>query len=287
LTEPIAGDVPRLRHEPDIAQAREQVRRITDRALERLSPRFVALYVNFGRQSIPPEKLLRALLLQALYMIRSERQIMEQLDYNLLFRWFVGLGMDDPVWSPTMFTKNRDRLLEGDIAAPFFDAVLIHADNTERLLSDEHFTVDGTLLEARASHKSFRPRDPDPPAPGRGNPTVDSTGSAGGISRISRRPTRTRGCIRRRVAGKPASGTWAMWSWSTGRGPHPIRAQEAVAPYTWADHRRIGQIDARMTDAIEASGRPPGFWSSHMAGQLSRYTDTKVIGIEASRDGAT
>src|SRR5213592_2607835 len=140
------------------------IRLITDRALERLSPTFGALYVNFGRPSIPPEKLLRALLLQALYTIRSERQLMEQLDYNLLFRWFVGLGMDDRVWSPTTFSKNRDRLLDGDIAAAFFDAVLLHADS-ERLLSDEHFTVDGTLLEAWASHKSFRPCDKqDPPS---------------------------------------------------------------------------------------------------------------------------
>jgi transposase len=151
------------------------IRRITDRALERLSPRFGTLYVNFGRPSIPPEQLLRALLLQALYTIRSERQLMEQIDYNLLFRWFVGLGMDDAVWAPTTFTKNRDRLLDGDIAAAFFDVVLIHAD-TERLLSDEHFTVDGTLLEAWASQKSFRSRDQDPPADGGGNPTVNFHG---------------------------------------------------------------------------------------------------------------
>ena len=151
------------------------IRRITDRALERLSPRLGALYVNFGRPSIPPEKLLRALLLQALYTIRSERQLMEQLDYNLLFRWFVGLGIDDAVWSPTTFTKNRDRLLDGDIAAVFFDAVLIHAD-AERLLSDEHFTVDGTLLEAWASQKSFRARDEEPPPAGGGNPTVNFHG---------------------------------------------------------------------------------------------------------------
>jgi transposase len=151
------------------------IRRITDRALERLSPRFGTLYVNFGRPSIPPERLLRALLLQALYTIRSERQLMEQLDYNLLFRWFVGLGIDDAVWAPTTFTKNRDRLLTGDIAAAFFDAVLIHAD-TARLLSDEHFSVDGTLLEAWASHKSFRPRDEEPPTGGGGNPTVNFHG---------------------------------------------------------------------------------------------------------------
>jgi transposase len=152
------------------------VRRITDRALERLSPRFGTLYVNFGRPSTPPEKLLRALLLQALYTIRSERQLMEQLDFNLLFRWFVGLGIDDAVWSPTTFTKNRDRLLDGDIATAFFEAVLIHAD-TARLLSHEHFTVDGTLLEAWASHKSFKRRDtpPDPPDAG-GNAGVNFRG---------------------------------------------------------------------------------------------------------------
>src|SRR5438552_8748535 len=146
---------------PDDHPLRE-IRRITDRALERLSPRFDTLYIKFGRPSIPPEKILRALLLQALYTIRSERQLIEQIDYNLLFRWFVGLGVDDAVWAATTFTKNRDRLLDGDIAAAFFDAVLLHAD-TERRRSDEHFTVDGTLLEAWASQKSFRPRDQDPP----------------------------------------------------------------------------------------------------------------------------
>jgi transposase len=151
------------------------IRRITDRALARLSPKFGTLYINFGRPSIAPEKLLRALLLQAIYTIRSERQLIEQLDYNLLFRWFVGLGIDDAVWSPTTFTKNRDRLLDGDIASAFFEAVLIHAD-TARLLSDDHFTVDGTLLEAWASQKSFRPRDQDPPPDGGGNPTVNFHG---------------------------------------------------------------------------------------------------------------
>ena len=151
------------------------IRRITDRALERLSPRLGTLYVKFGRPSIAPEKLLRALLLQALYTIRSERQLMEQLDFNLLFRWFVGLGIDDAVWSPTTFTKNRDRLLAGDIASAFFDAVLIHAD-TARLLSHEHFTVDGTLLEAWASHKRFTPRETPPTPPAGGNASVDFRG---------------------------------------------------------------------------------------------------------------
>jgi transposase len=151
------------------------IRRITDRALERISPQLDTVYVKFGRPSIPPEQLLRALLLQALYTIRSERQLMEQIDYNLLFRWFVGLGMDDGVWAPTTFTKNRDRLLDGDIAAAFFDAVLMHAD-TKRLLSHEHFTVDGTLLEAWASQKSFRPRDDEPPTGGGSNPAIDFHG---------------------------------------------------------------------------------------------------------------
>jgi transposase len=152
------------------------VRSITDRALARLSPQFGTLYVQFGRPSVPPEQLLRALLLQALYSIRSERQLMEQLDYNLLFRWFVGLGIDDRVWSPTTFTKNRNRLLRGDIAQAFFEAVRLHAES-ERLLSAEHFTVDGTLLQAWASHKSFRPKDEEPPAAsGGGNPSVDFHG---------------------------------------------------------------------------------------------------------------
>ena len=152
-----------------------EIRRITDRALERLSPRFDTLYIKFGRPSIPPEKLLRALLLQALYTIRSERQLIEQIDYNLLFRWFVGLGVDDAVWAPTTFTKNRDRLLDGDIAAAFFEAILLHADR-ERLLSDDHFTVDGTLLEAWASHKSFQPHDGEPPAGGGRSSSEDFRG---------------------------------------------------------------------------------------------------------------
>jgi transposase len=151
------------------------IRRITDQALEALSPRFGAMYIQFGRPSIPPERLLRALLLQALYTIRSERQLMEQLDYNLLFRWFVGLSIDDPVWSHTTFSKNRDRLLAGDVAAAFFEAVVFQA-KTARLLSDDHFTVDGSLLEAWASHKSFRPRDEEPPSGGGSNPTVDFHG---------------------------------------------------------------------------------------------------------------
>jgi len=131
------------------------LRRLVDPVLAALSPRLQTLYATTGRPSIPPEQLLRALLLQVLYTIRSERQLMEQLDYNLLYRWFVGLTPDDAVWVPTVFTKNRDRLLDGNLAEAFFNQVLTVA-NDHRLLSHEHFTVDGTLLEAWASQKSIR-----------------------------------------------------------------------------------------------------------------------------------
>jgi transposase len=134
------------------------IREMTDEALKALSPRFSRMYSQIGRPSIPPEQILRSLVLQVLYTIRSERMLIEQLDYNLLFRWFVGLGMDDEVWVPTVFTKNRDRLLAGDVAQAFFDRVLSQA-REKHLLSNEHFTVDGTLIEAWASHKSYRPKD--------------------------------------------------------------------------------------------------------------------------------
>ncbi len=153
------------------------IRALTDEAVRSMSRRFARLYATTGRPSIPPEQLLRALLLQVLYSVRSERLLMEELNYNLLYRWFVGLNMDDPVWHPTTFTKNRDRLLAGDVAAAFFDAVAAQA-RTAELLSDEHFTVDGTQLEAWASLKSFQRRAAPPGAPpdDPGNPTVDFRG---------------------------------------------------------------------------------------------------------------
>jgi transposase len=144
-----------------------ETRRMCDEALRKLSPRFGRLYSRLGRSSIAPEKLLRALLLQVLYSIRSERLLMEQLEYNLLFRWFVGLNMDEEVWVATVFSKNRERLLRGDIAQAFFAAVLAQA-REQGLLSDEHFTVDGTLLEAWASMKSFQKKK-DPPERGSGS----------------------------------------------------------------------------------------------------------------------
>ena len=134
------------------------IRRLTDPALSALSSDFSALYSGTGRPSIAPEKLLRAMLLQAFYSIRSERQLMERLDFDLLFRWFVGLGVDDPVWDHSTFSKNRDRLLEGEIAAKFLNAVLSQP-RVNRLLSTDHFSVDGTLIEAWASMKSVKPKD--------------------------------------------------------------------------------------------------------------------------------
>src|SRR4051794_4093637 len=153
------------------------IRLMTDRVLRELSPRFGRMYSDMGRPSIPPEQLLRALLLQGLYTIRSERLLIEEIDYSILFRWFIGLSLDEPIWSPTTFSKNRDRLLQADVASAFFDAVLRQA-RAAALLSDEHFTVDGTLLEAWAGLKSFHHTDGGPPSPpdDPGNPTVNFHG---------------------------------------------------------------------------------------------------------------
>jgi transposase len=152
------------------------IRELTDEILKRMSPLFDAMYAEGGRPSIAPEKLLRAQLLQMLYSVRSERLLMEEIDYSILFRWFVGLNLDDAVWDATTFTKNRDRLLEAAVAKEFLAQVVERARGA-RLISDEHFTVDGTLLEAWASLKSFRPKDSkqDPPEDP-GNPTVDFHG---------------------------------------------------------------------------------------------------------------
>ena len=152
------------------------IRDMVNQALRELSGEFQAMYSREGRPSIPPEKLLRALLLQIFYTIRSARLLMEQLDYNLLFRWFVGLSMDDQVWDHSVFSKNQERFLASDLAGAFFTRILKQAANAG-LLSNEHFTVDGTLIEAWASLKSFRPKDAPPPeGVGGRNPEVDFHG---------------------------------------------------------------------------------------------------------------
>ena len=152
------------------------IRTMVDQVLKELSPEFNKMYSKVGRPSIPPEQLLRALLLQMLYSVRSERMLIEEIDYNILFRWFVGLNLDDAVWDATVFTKNRDRLLEAEVAKEFL-ALVVEQARGQGWASDEHFTVDGSLLEAWASAKSFQPKNkkgspPDDP----GNPTVDYRG---------------------------------------------------------------------------------------------------------------
>jgi transposase len=150
------------------------IRKMTDRVLKKLSPKFEKMYSALGRESIAPEKLLRALLLQVLYTIRSERLLMEELNYNLLYRWFVGMNVDEEVWHPTVFSKNRDRLLNGDIATAFFQEILMLAREQD-LVSDEHFTVDGTLIEAWAGMKSFKPKEGE----GENRPGSHKEGSSG------------------------------------------------------------------------------------------------------------
>ena len=155
------------------------IRAMVDKALKELSPAFNKMYSKVGRPSIPPEQLLRALLLQMLYSVRSERLLMEEIDYNILFRWFVGLNLDDEVWDATVFSKNRDRLLEGEVAQEFLGLIVEQARG-KGWASDEHFTVDGTLLEAWASLKSFQRKDKksskNSPPEDPGNPTVDYRG---------------------------------------------------------------------------------------------------------------
>jgi transposase len=172
------------------------IRLLVNQALEKLSPQFEALYAPGGRTSIAPEKLLRALPLQAFYGVRSERQLMEQVTYNMLFRWFIGLSMDAPVWDVTVFTKNRERLLAGDVAVSFLLAIM-GDPAVKRLLSTEHFSVDGTLIDAWASMKSFRPKggqDDPPSGPGRNGERISAAKSAA-TRRMPRRPTPTPGSI--------------------------------------------------------------------------------------------
>src|SRR5947207_13697231 len=171
-----------------------EIRKLVREVLKELSHSFDKLYSHEGRPSIPPEQLLSALLLQVFYGLRSERQLMEQLNYNLLFRWFVGLSPDDPVWDATTFTKNRDRLQRGDVLRKFMER-LLDRPRVKPLLSDEHFSVDGTLIEAWASHKSFQPKD--------GSDDGDGSNFHG-----QRRKNDTHHA-------KPSSAIWAMRSWRT------------------------------------------------------------------------
>lgn len=180
-----------------------RIRSLVDISLKHLWAHFEALYARRGRPSIPPERLLRASLLQVLYSIRSERQLMEQLNYNLLFRWFVGLNPDDPVWDVTVFTKNRERMMSGEVSQKLLTAVLQQAAD-HHLLSEEHFTVDGTLIQAWASRKSFVPKD-KPPEKGTGYGGKNCCGT-----RMSRRAIRRRACTRRAPPGNRGPVIWDM-----------------------------------------------------------------------------
>jgi transposase len=180
------------------------IRDMADQALAELSSHFDALYARRGRPSIPPEQLIRALLLQVLYAIRSERQLMERIKYDLLFRWFVGLGIDEEEWDATVFTKNRDRLLDGEVSQRLLEAVLEQA-RSKNLLSEEHFTVDGTILEAWASRNS-----PGQPGTRRRWSGRERVGGSVCGTRMSPRPTRKHACIRRARREKPNPATWGM-----------------------------------------------------------------------------
>jgi transposase len=180
--------------------------------LSDLSRAFDELYTDFGRPSIAPEKLLRAMLLQAFYGIRSERQLMERLEFDLLFRWFVGLGIDDAVWDHSVFSKNRDRLLAGEIAAKFLSAVLAQPQ-VKRLLSSDHFSVDGTLIEAWASIKSFRKKDGsdnDREGGGRNAERNFHKEKRSNETHQSTRPTQKLGSTGRATGSRPSFATWGM-----------------------------------------------------------------------------
>ncbi len=226
------------------------IRKISDAVFGQLSPQFDKLYARQGRPSIAPEKLLRGLLLQVLYSVRSERLLMEELDYNMLFRWFVGLNMDDRVWDPTTFTKNRERLLRGEIAEQFFAGVLEQARGYE-LLSDEHFTVDGTLLEAAASLKSFKAKDEqdEPPADDPGNPTVNFHGQKrSNQTHQSASDPEARLC--RKGKGKEAKLGYAGHLLMENRNGLAVSA--SVTPATGRAEREAG---AAFAEAISGKGR--------------------------------
>src|SRR5262249_25349075 len=188
------------------------IRGLVNDALVTLEQDFAALYAPIGRPSIAPEKLLRAMLLQAFYSIRSERQLMERLEFDLLFRWFVGIGVDDAAWDHSVFSKNREGLLEGDIAAKLLSAVLAHP-RVKQLLSTDHFSVDGTLIEAWASMKSFKPKDGsgEPPADGDGrNREADFHGEKRSNDTHASLPIQRRGSIAKGQARRPSSASWGM-----------------------------------------------------------------------------
>jgi transposase len=237
------------------------IREMVNVVLKDMSPTFSRIYSRHGRPSIPPEHLLRALLLQVLYSVRSERMLMEQLDYNLLFRWFVGLNMDDAVWSATTFSKNRERLIDAAIADKFFERVLIVAREAG-FLSNEHFTVDGTLIEAWAGHKSFKPKDSGGDDPDdRGNPTVDFRGQ--------KRTNDTH-----RSTTDPEARLY--------RKSHGTESKLCFAGHVLMDNRYGLVVDRRLTEATSRSERDAGL---EMAEGLA-FRNRATLGADKGYDTA-
>lgn len=265
------------------------IRERVNAVLRELSPRFARLYARRGRPSIAPEKLLRALLLQVLYSVRSERMLMEQREYNLLFRWFVGLNLDEAVWDATVFSKNRDRLLEGDLATAFFGAVVEQARQSD-LLSEEHFSVDGTLLQAWAGQKSFRRKEEAaeklPDDDDRGNPTLDFRGE--------KRSNRTHGSttdpdalLAKKSQGKEAKLSYAAHVLIENR--HGLIVDTALTP---AHGRAEADAALRMVERIGGSGPvtlggDKGYDDRQLVGELRRMKVTPHVARNAKRPGGS
>lgn len=273
------------------------IRTLADQASAALDTQFAQLYAENGRPSIPPEQLLRALLLQAFYTTRSERQLVEQLNYNLLLRWFVGFSVDDPVWVPTVFSKNRDRLLEGDIAAAFMTAVLT-LPRVQGLLSDEHFSVDGTLIKAWASMKSFRRKDgrDEPPSPGR-NGERNFRGRGDRMRHTPRPPMRTRGLPANPAARNPR---WASpghllmenrnglivdaWLTLASGTAEPEAALDMLGELPAAGNKTVGADKNYDTAAFIAAARALEV-TPHVAQNITAHRGSNIDGRTTRHDG--
>ncbi len=261
------------------------LRTLVDEVLRDLSPTFDTIYAQVGRPSIPPEHLLRALLLQVLYTVRSERLLLEQLDYNLLFRWFVGLNMDEPVWEHSTFSKNRERFLTGDVAHAFFDRVLAEARQRE-LVSDEHFTVDATLLEAWASMKSFRPRDEPPPTPpdDPGNPTVDFHGERRSNA-THQSTTDPDARLYRKGKGREAKLCYMGHVLMENRHGLVVQAQATIATGTAEAGRAEALVEQLVVQAATATGTVEAELAEELVEQLAG-SQRRTVGADKAFDTA-
>ncbi len=257
------------------------IRAMVDEVLRDMSPTFDALYAKIGRPSIPPEHLLRTLLLQVLYTVRSERLLMEQLDYNLLFRWFVGLNVDEPVWDHSTFSKNRERFLAGDVAQVFFARVLAQA-RERHWLSDEHFTVDATLLEAWASLKSFRPKDAPPGTPpdDPGNPTVDFHGETRSNA-THQSTTDPEARLFRKGKGREAKLCYMGHAVMENRNGLVVQAEATIATGT-AEPETAEDLVERLAGEPDAEDEPPVESRHRTVGADKGYDTEEFVG--AMRD---